>query len=459
MRNLFLTFFCFAIFTTVAYAQDPGNPGKSDVLTEESGVVKELKSKNAKIIAPKGQSVAVKKSSSSASKKISGQYIVTLKEDFVKPMAAQKSSSSSREGQASAAKKHEAQAEKAIRKYAVETLGLNNDEITDVFSGAQSGFTVKLKNKKSATSWMSKTKSSKNTADVFEDQEVEIAATLVESTIDAYSPEAWAPQYADYGNWVAGGCDCTGHSKWIWVLDTGIDLNHPDLNVRTSYGKSYISSEPSAEDYHGHGTHVAGISAAKNNSFGAKGVAYGATVVPIKVLNRYGSGSWSSILAGLNRVYSYGIRGDIVNMSLGGSINPSAAPTAVENAIKRLASKGIYVVIAAGNSSRHSRGFTPARVNGSKIYTIAATQKNPNWWLHQFASGYSNYGKPPVDYAAPGSSIYSTYKNGGYSYMTGTSMAAPNFTGALLCGTKRKKGYYYYRVNPSSRNLYVIRPK
>ena len=459
MRNLFLTLFCFAIFATTAFAQDPGNPGKSDVLTEKSELVSAIKAKSAKVIEAKDQKIAVKKSSSSASKKIDGSYIVMLNDDFVKPFAKQKSSSTNRESVAAASKKHEAAAEKAIRKYATETLGLSNSEIGDVFSGVQSGFTVKLKNKKSGKNWMSKTKSAKNTADVFQDEEVEATFHTMGEEVSAYSPEAWAAQYADYGNWVSGGCDCTGHSKWIWVLDTGIDLNHPDLNVKTSYGKSFISGEPSAEDYHGHGTHAAGLAAAKNNSYGAKGIAYGASVVPIKVLNRYGSGSWSSILAGLNRVYRYGIAGDVVNMSLGGSISSSAPQTSVETAIKSLASKGIYVVMAAGNSATHAKSFTPARVNGSKIYTIASTQKSPYWWSHRFASSYSNYGKPPVDFAAPGTSVYSTYKNGGYRYMTGTSMAAPNFAGALLCGTKRKKGYYYYRVNPTSHNLYVIRPK
>jgi subtilisin family serine protease len=281
----------------------------------------------------------------------------------------------------------------------------------------------------------------------------------VEFFIDAYNPAAWAPQYADYGNWVAGGCDCTNYSKWIWIVDTGIDLNHPDLNVKTSYGKSFVPGEATAEDLHGHGTHVAGIAAAKNNSFGALGIAYGASVVPIKVLGANGSGSWSGIISGLNWVYSYGIAGDVVNMSLGGSISSSAPQTALESAVKALAAKGIYVVIAAGNSSTNANSFTPARVNASKVYTIAATQKDPTWWTHNFASNYSNYGKPPVDFAAPGSSIYSTYKNGGYAYLSGTSMAAPNFSGALLCGTKNKKGYYYYQVNPTSHSLYVIRAK
>ncbi|NRB52924.1 MAG: S8 family serine peptidase [Saprospiraceae bacterium] len=461
MRNLFLTFFCLAICATVAFAQDPGNPGKSDILSEESDLVKEQKSKTAKSIAPKGTEVPVKKSKTSTAKKIPGQYIVILNEDQAqfKSFAQQKSSETSRESRAAAAKKHEAAAKKAIIKAAGE-MGVSAAEIDQIFTGAQSGFSVKLKNKKSASGWFTKAKSSKSTSEVIEDQEVEISAHSVESVIEGNTAAAWAPQYADYGNWVAGGCNCNGYGKWIWVLDTGIDLNHPDLNVRGGvYARSFVPGENTAEDLHGHGTHVAGISAGKNNSFGAKGIAYNAWVVPVKVLNRYGSGSWSGILAGLNHVYRYGIRGDVVNMSLGGSISASAPPTAVERAIKRLANRGIYVVIAAGNSSKHARGATPARVNGSKIYTIAATQKSPYWWAHRFASNYSNYGKPPVDFAAPGSSIYSTYKNGGYGYMSGTSMAAPNFAGALLCGTKNKKGYYYYKVSPSSHKLYVIRAK
>lgn len=461
MRNFILTIFSFAIFTTVAFAQDPGTaPSKNDILTEKSDIVSELKAANAKSIAPKGTNIPIEKSNSTTTKPIPNQYVVILREgEVITTPASLKSSSSNHESREAAAKKHQAAAEKAIRKYAVEKLGINSGDIGEIFSGVQNGFTVKLKNTKSAASFLKRTKSSSSTSDVFQDQEVQLIEHSTGEVISAESATAWAPQYADYGNWVAGGCNCTGHNKWIWVLDTGIDLNHPDLNVKTSFGKSYVGGEPSAEDYNGHGTHVAGIAAAKNNSFGAKGIAYGAWVVPVKVLSRYGTGSWSAVLAGLSRVYQYGIRGDVVNLSLGGYIASGAAPTAVENCIKALARKGIYVVMAAGNSRRNAKNFTPARVNGSKIYTIAATQKSPYWWVHKFASGYSNYGKPPVDYAAPGTSIYSTHKNGGYAYKTGTSMAAPNFAGALLCGTKRKKGYYYYKVNPSSHNLYVIRPK
>lgn len=463
MRNLFLILFCCSIFATMAMAQAPGNPGRGDIINEKSQIVQELKAETEKAVAPTGvASIPVKKSNSTPGKKVPNSYIVLLKEDFVAPFASQKSANSgSRESQAAAAKKHQAAAEKSIRKYATEALGLSNDEIGEIFTGVQSGFTVNLKPKKAgAAAWMSQTKSAKNTADVIQDEEIEGAAYSAGSIIDAYSPEAWAGQYADYGNWVAGGCDCTGYSKWIWVVDSGIDLNHPDLNVMTSYAKSYVPGAATAEDDHGHGTHVAGIAAAKNNSYGALGIAYGATVVPVKVLNSSNSGYYSWFVAGLNWVYNNSIAGDVVNFSIGGKISSGAAETIVETAIKKLAAKGVYVVIAAGNDKIHAGGYHPARLNAPNVFTIAATRQNGIlWWLNLFADSFSNYGKPPVDFAAPGDNIYSTYKNGGYRYMSGTSMAAPNFAGALLCGTKNKKGYNFSQVLPTSHNMYVIRPK
>ncbi len=105
--------------------------------------------------------------------------------------------------------------------------------------------------------------------------------------------------------------------KWIWIVDTGIDLTHPDLNVETNtaYAKSFVGG--SANDCNGHGTHCAGIAAAKNNTIGVIGVSAGARVVPVRVLNCQGSGSSSGILSGLNHVAANDEPGDAVNMSLG----------------------------------------------------------------------------------------------------------------------------------------------
>ena len=220
---------------------------------------------------------------------------------------------------------------------------------------------------------------------------------------------------------IGGSADGTG--KTAWIIDTGIDMNHPDLNVDQTRGINFVTTSALPDDDNGHGTHCAGIVAAKNNNLGVVGVAAGATVVPIKVLNRRGSGAYSAIIAGVDYVAANGQAGDAVNMSLGG-------PTyqALDDAILKLASKGIKVALAAGNESQNTNNVSPGRVNGTNIYTISAMGTGDLW------ASYSNYANPPIDYCAPGSSIYSTYKSGGYATLSGTSMATPHVCGILLLG-------------------------
>lgn len=220
---------------------------------------------------------------------------------------------------------------------------------------------------------------------------------------------------------IGGSADGTG--KTAWIIDTGIDMDHPDLKVDQTRGKNFVTPSALPDDDNGHGTHCAGIVAAKNNNLGVIGVAAGATVVPIKVLNRRGTGDYSAIIAGVDYVAANGKAGDAVNMSLGG-------PTyqALDDAILNLASKGIKVALAAGNESQNTNNVSPGRVNGTNIYTISAMGTGDLW------ASYSNYANPPIDYCAPGSSIYSTYKSGGYATLSGTSMATPHVCGILLLG-------------------------
>ena len=226
---------------------------------------------------------------------------------------------------------------------------------------------------------------------------------------------------------IGGSTDGTG--KTAWIIDTGIDMDHPDLTVDQTRGKNFISLTSKPDDDNGHGTHCAGIVAARNNSLGVIGVAAGATVVPIKVLDRRGSGAYSGIIAGVDYVATNGKAGDAVNLSLGG-------PTydALDAAIIVLANKGLKVAIAAGNESQNANNVSPARVNGNNIYTISAMGTGDLW------ATYSNYANPPVDYCAPGSAIYSTYKGGGYATLSGTSMAAPHVCGLLLLGNISTSG-------------------
>ena len=226
---------------------------------------------------------------------------------------------------------------------------------------------------------------------------------------------------------IGGSADGTG--KIAWIIDTGIDMDHPDLTVDQTRGKNFISLTAKPDDDNGHGTHCAGIVAARNNSLGVIGVAAGATVVPIKVLDRRGSGAYSGIIAGVDYVTANGEAGDAVNMSLGG---PAYEP--LDIAIQALAAKGLKVALAAGNESQSANNVSPARVNETNIFTISAMATGDLW------ATYSNYGNPPVDYCAPGSSIYSTYKGGGYATLSGTSMAAPHACGLLLLGDIKSDG-------------------
>lgn len=224
---------------------------------------------------------------------------------------------------------------------------------------------------------------------------------------------------------IGGAGDGTG--KTAWILDTGVDLDHPDLNVDAGCSTSFAGSSP--DDKNGHGTHVAGTIGALNNDIGVVGVAAGARICAVQVLGASGSGSYADIVDGVDYVAANGASGDVANMSLGGSGSNSG----LENAI-RDASNTVKFSLAAGNSAAHANNYTPARVNGSNIYTISAVGKDDVW------ASFSNFGNPPVDYAAPGVGIPSTYKGGGYKSLSGTSMAAPHVAGILLLGAVHSDG-------------------
>lgn len=222
-----------------------------------------------------------------------------------------------------------------------------------------------------------------------------------------------------------------GTGKNAWVIDTGIQTNHPDLLVNASRGFSAFTSGKDAgvNDGNGHGTHVAGTIAALNNTIGVVGVAAGATVIPVKVLGATGSGSNAGVIAGVDFVAANGQVGDVANMSLGGGVS-----TALDVAVSNAAAKGILFVLAAGNSSADANTSSPARVNGANIYTISAHDVN-----NVFAS-FSNFGNPPVDFCAPGVAVNSTWIGSAYRSISGTSMAAPHVAGILLLGPVNSRG-------------------
>lgn len=208
--------------------------------------------------------------------------------------------------------------------------------------------------------------------------------------------------------------------KTVWIIDTGIDLDHPDLNVDVNRSKSFISGNTSADDENGHGTHIAGIIGAKNNSIGVTGIASGATLVSLRVLDDEGEGRLSGIIQAINYVAQNGKSGDVVNLSLGGESTSST----LDAAITRAANLGILFAIAAGNDGKNADNYSPSRVNHANVFTVSAMDSK-----NQFAS-FSNFGSS-VDVCAYGVRITSTYKNASYATLSGTSMAAPHVAGLL----------------------------
>ena len=201
----------------------------------------------------------------------------------------------------------------------------------------------------------------------------------------------------------------------IYVIDTGVG-DHPDLNkvahLNFSVGRN--------DDCNGHGTHVAGTIAARDNATDVVGVAPGAPVTGVKVLNCRGQGATSDVIKGVDWVTANRKLPAVANMSLGGG-----ASDALDDAVRNSASAGVFYAVAAGNGSTDACLMSPARAGAGAsngILTVAATDTNgddPYW---------SNYGSC-VDIWAPGVNILSTLLGGGTTTMSGTSMASPHGAG------------------------------
>lgn len=220
-----------------------------------------------------------------------------------------------------------------------------------------------------------------------------------------------------------------GRGKTAWIIDTGIDFTHPDLNVDIERSKSFVKEETSASDYNGHGTHVAGIVGALNNSIGVLGVASGAKLVSLKVMNDKGSGNLSFIINALAHLETVAKPGDVVNMSFGAD----GTSDILDRYVTSIASGGVYFSVAAGNEETAASKSSPARVNAPNVFTVSAVDS-----LDRFAK-FSNYGNDVVDFAAPGVQIISTYSDGRYAKLSGTSMSAPHIAGLLLLNGRNIK--------------------
>lgn len=239
-----------------------------------------------------------------------------------------------------------------------------------------------------------------------------------------------------------------GRGVNVAILDTGI-ASHPDLVL--SGGVSFVPGTTSFDDHFGHGTHCAGIVAARNNIIGVVGVAPAANLYAVKVLNDNGSGNSSWIIAGLEWCVSNGIK--VASMSLGGASDPM---TAYAYAIKRCQDNGVTVVVAAGNS--YGSGFpwvcSPANSLLKILFIDIPTARPIAVGAVDSGSaiaGFSSRGGRTADWnqvnsVAPGVSINSTYLGNGYKVMSGTSMACPHVAGLAALITQRYPGITPYNV-------------
>ncbi|MBD2356225.1 S8 family serine peptidase [Tolypothrix sp. FACHB-123] len=251
------------------------------------------------------------------------------------------------------------------------------------------------------------------------------------------APEVWARGY-------------TGQDVVVAVIDTGVDYNHLDLrnNIWTNtreiagnnidddgngyiddaHGWNFVDNSNDPIDRNGHGTHVSGTIAGENNGTGVTGIAYNSRIMPVKVLNDSGSGSISSITQGIYYAVNQGA--NVINLSLGSDFPNSSLASAIEYA----SSKGVVVVMAAGNNGLPIISY-PASYADRWGLAVGAVDRN-----NQLANFSNSPGLSQLAYVtAPGVGIYSSLPGNQYGNYNGTSMAAPHVAGvvALMLSANR----------------------
>ncbi len=241
----------------------------------------------------------------------------------------------------------------------------------------------------------------------------------------------------------------TGADVTVAIIDSGVDLGHPDLapNLWTNpreipgngidddgngyvddvHGYDFVDNDGTPQDANGHGTHVAGIVGARGgNGIGGAGVAWQARLMAIRVLDDQARGTTAAVAAGIRYAVDNGAR--IVNLSLAG---PTSTPD-LEDAVRYARAHGVLIVAAAGNDGADlsTSPTYPAAYGEDNVLGIAATTRDGG------LSSVSDYG-PGADIAAPGEQILSTSAGGGYEWRTGTSMAAPRSRARSSCSPPR----------------------
>jgi len=218
----------------------------------------------------------------------------------------------------------------------------------------------------------------------------------------------------------------------VAIVDTGVDLNHPDLKDQLVSGFNVVNNDSPPSDDVGHGTHVAGVvGAIVNNNLGVAGMSWYNRIMPVKVLDQSGAGTTYSVAQGIIWATDHGAK--VINMSLGNYADANFLHDAIRYAFDR----DVVLIAASGNDNTATPGYPAAY---PEVFAVAATDANKN------KASFSNYGNY-IDVAAPGVSIASTYPNNQYAALSGTSMASPHVT--ALAALIRS-------VNPNLKNTEVM---
>ncbi|MFW6157416.1 MAG: S8 family serine peptidase [Balneolaceae bacterium] len=331
---------------------------------------------------------------------VDGEYIVVFRDDkFDKGKAA-------------------AHQVKEVRSSLLTDYSISADAVKHEFNVALRGFSAELDQRQ-----LEQLRNDSRVDYIEKDRVVTLAPPWEDDDGDDNSEEQETPWGIER---VGGAVDYAGENV-AWIIDTGIDLDHPDLNVDEGLSEVFVARGPgsnSPDDGNGHGTHVAGTVAALDNDIDVVGVAAGATVVAVKVLDNRGSGQYSWVIEGIDYVAENGSPGDVANLSLGGPTSD-----AMDDAVRNAADEGVLFTIAAGNDGEDANNYSPARVEYDNVWTVSAFDD-----ADTFASfsNWSGPADPPIEYGEPGVDILSLAEGGGTTTLSGTSMAAPHLAGILL---------------------------
>lgn len=274
------------------------------------------------------------------------------------------------------------------------SLGISSDQLNHTYEEVLNGYSASL-----------------SSAEV-QDLRAQDGVAYVEEVGVAQTTVTWGQDRIDQEDLpLDGSYSTTGDGTGIsaYIIDTGIDATHPDFSGRAS--SAFDAYGGSGNDANGHGTHVAGTIGSDTY-----GVAPGAELFGVKVLDDNGSGSYDDVIAGVDWVAANAGANSVANLSLGGPVSPS-----LDEAVNNLAAAGVFVAVAAGNEGQDAGNVSPGGADG--VATVAASDSTDT------SAYFTNFGAD-VDIYAPGVDVESTIPGGGTDSYNGTSMASPHVAGA-----------------------------